>query len=834
MEKNFLLKICVIAALCFSPALLKAQQVNTLYFMDNVPVRNSLNPAFQPYSNFYFGLPVLGYTRYNLWNNSVSIKDIIYKVNGKSVYFVNEYGDKDKLYNTLKKNILVSGELNLSLLDFGFRKGNGYWTFGLNQRVEFYSTIPKDAVKLMLYRTPFVDGNDFNMTSLQVDMKSYTEFALGYSCVLNDKITVGGKVKVLLGNACYTSSNSSLKLNAGIDQWSFTGQNQMNYAGPMTLSGEKFEDFRFSEPSSTSDYFKPTGFGTGIDLGITYKPVPELTLSAALLDFGFITWINNVSNSQSKINYLYKGLGNLNLNSTLSPTAILDSISHAIKTATDTKVTNNEFTTYTSPKLNIGAEYGFYENRLSLGLLSKTTLYGSRLAQEVTTSVNGRPVEWFNMSLSYSFLSGRANNIGVGVGVRTGFLHWFAAADYVPFSYATLPLQAGSAKINLPVSYNSKGMNLAFGVNIVFGNRKDDDHDGVVNKRDKCPETPYSVVVDKDGCPLDTDGDGVPDYLDKCPKTPREAYNHIDQNGCPVDNDSDGIADYKDKCPDTSPEARAYVDSTGCVKDTDKDGVYDFKDKCPDTAPELRAYVDSTGCVKDSDKDGVYDFRDKCPGTPVGVKVDSVGCPLDSDLDGVPDFKDKCPDTPVAERSTVDSTGCSRKTIAPVVALSGNSNAVINDKDTDGDGVPDRIDNCPNERGPASNHGCPDAKKELKNLFQKALQGIQFETGKHIIKPSSFRILNQIADVLKMHKDYLVEIRGHTDNMGNAAKNKELSDRRAKEVMKYLVKKGVEAKQLSAVGFGQTIPVASNKTAAGRALNRRVEFLVTYQEVTFE
>lgn len=802
MKRNFLLKICVFAGLCFSPGLIRSQQVNTMYFIDNVPVRNYLNPAFQPYSNFYFGLPVLGYTQYSLWNNSVSIKDLIYKIDGKSMYFLNEKGNKDKVYQRVKSNGLASADLRINLLDVGFRKGNGYWTVGLSQRFEFYSVIPKDMVKLALYRTPLIDGNYFNMTSLKVSSMAYTELALGYSRILNDKFSVGAKVKVLLGNAAYTSSNTSLQMNAGIEQWSFNGQNVMNYSGPMTLSGKKFEDFRFSEPGSTSDYFKPTGYGTGIDLGVTYKPIPELTLSAALLDFGFITWINNISNAKSTINYVYKGVNNLNLNSEITPSAIGDSLVHALKTATNTDVTNNEFTTYTTPKLNIGAEYAFFANKLSVGLLSRTTMYGKSFGQEITTSVNGRPVEWFNMSLSYSVLSARGSNIGVGLGLRTGFLHWFASADYVPFSYATLPVQSGNVKVNLPVSYNSKGMNLAFGVNIVFGNRKDDDHDGVVNKRDKCPETPYSVVVDRDGCPLDTDGDGVPDYLDKCPKTPREAYNHIDQNGCPVDNDSDGIADYKDKCPDTPVEARAHVDSTGCVKDTDKDGVYDFKDKCP--------------------------------GTPVGVKVDSVGCPLDSDLDGVPDYKDKCPNTSASERSTVDSVGCPRKVAAPVEAIQVSSNAVINDKDSDGDGVPDRIDNCPNQPGPAANHGCPDAKKELKSLFQKALQGIQFETGKHVIKPVSFKILNQIAGVLTMHRDYLVEIRGHTDNMGNAAKNKELSDRRAKEVMKYLVKKGVDAKQLTALGFGQTIPVASNKTAAGRAQNRRVEFLVTYQEVTFE
>ena len=154
--------------------------------------------------------------------------------------------------------------------------------------------------------------------------------------------------------------------------------------------------------------------------------------------------------------------------------------------------------------------------------------------------------------------------------------------------------------------------------------------------------------------------------------------------------------------------------------------------------------------------------------------------------------------------------------------------------DTDGDGIFDYLDNCPKLAGVISNHGCPEIKKEVKKLFQKALQGIQFQTGASTIKPGSFPILNQIAQVLIANPTYLIEIQGHTDNVGKPASNLILSDKRAAAVRDYLIKKGVNNDRMTSHGYGDTKPVAENTTPAGKAKNRRVEFVVTFEETSFE
>lgn len=248
-------------------------------------------------------------------------------------------------------------------------------------------------------------------------------------------------------------------------------------------------------------------------------------------------------------------------------------------------------------------------------------------------------------------------------------------------------------------------------------------------------------------------------------------------------------------------KAYYYVSSVMLVEeapDRDRDGVADKDDKCPD----VMGLAALNGCP-DADGDGIADADDKCPSVKGSVKL--AGCP-DADNDGVADADDKCPNM----AGPLEFAGC---------------------PDTDKDGIPDDKDECPSQAGVASNFGCPEIKMDVKTkeLFQKAMSGIQFESGKDVIKKSSFGILDNVASVLKSNPTWITEVQGHTDNVGNAAENKELSKKRAHAVTKYLKSKGVENK-LTAEGFGMERPIADNKTAAGRAKNRRVEFRITYEQ----
>lgn len=170
----------------------------------------------------------------------------------------------------------------------------------------------------------------------------------------------------------------------------------------------------------------------------------------------------------------------------------------------------------------------------------------------------------------------------------------------------------------------------------------------------------------------------------------------------------------------------------------------------------------------DSDGDGVADAKDSCAATPAGVKVDGMGCPLDADKDGVADYQDKCPDTKAG--AAVDASGCY---------------------------------------------------EVLKNEVSIALD-VKFATGKATIQGDASAEIQKVADFMQKYPNVNVTIEGHTDNRGNAAANKALSQKRADAVKAELVKLGVDAARLTAVGYGSAQPIADNKTEEGRAQNRRV------------
>ena len=249
-------------------------------------------------------------------------------------------------------------------------------------------------------------------------------------------------------------------------------------------------------------------------------------------------------------------------------------------------------------------------------------------------------------------------------------------------------------------------------------------------------------------------------------------------------------------------------------KDSDLDGVRDRDDLCPGTP--TGATVDLDGCPSDSDGDGVLDGLDECADTPAGATIDRHGCPSDSDGDGVLDGLDQCPDTPAG--ATIDDSGCP--------------------SDSDGDGVLDGLDACPDTPShlQVDPDGCPIAitatETELLDTGMIRTSMVTFESGSAELKPSSFDELNSIGETLINWPELRVEIGGHTDSQGGEALNQELSESRAQSVLDYMIASFPEINhdQYSVVGYGESLPVADNGTAEGRARNRRVEFKVLNAE----
>ena len=253
------------------------------------------------------------------------------------------------------------------------------------------------------------------------------------------------------------------------------------------------------------------------------------------------------------------------------------------------------------------------------------------------------------------------------------------------------------------------------------------------------------------------------------------------------DTDGDGIYDKDDACP----EVAGLPEFKGCP-DTDKDGIQDSEDACPEEA----GTKELNGCP-DTDGDGIINKEDACPDDK-GTKMMN-GCP-DADGDGVADKDDKCPTVAGAK----DNAGCPWP-------------------DTDGDGVADKDDKCPTVAGTVANNGCPEVSDDTMKKLNDYGKTILFNSGKASFQKQTIPVLKAMAAILKEYPTAKFSLEGHTDSDGKDTMNQKLSEDRAAAVKNFLVENGIDASRLSSKGFGESMPVDSNKTAKGKANNRRVE-----------
>lgn len=284
----------------------------------------------------------------------------------------------------------------------------------------------------------------------------------------------------------------------------------------------------------------------------------------------------------------------------------------------------------------------------------------------------------------------------------------------------------------------------------------------------------------------DRDNDGIFNQEDACPDVPGP----VENQGCPwPDTDKDGVLDKDDSCIDQPGPA----ENDGCPwKDTDEDGILDKDDSCPTEAGP----VENQGCPwKDTDNDGVLDHNDNCPETP-GLQ-EFNGCP-DTDGDGIMDKEDRCPN----EAGSLENKGC---------------------PDTDGDTLVDVDDECPNVVGPVSNNGCPEVTQEVQKQLNDYARTILFDTGKATIKTESVSVMVDIIQILNEYPNAKFTVEGHTDSVGSSESNQKLSEARANAVLNFLINEGISSTRLTAIGFGEDKPIATNDTANGRKQNRRVE-----------
>lgn len=481
-----------------------AQFLRTSYFMEGTHYRQQLNPALTP-TKGYFNLPVIGAVNATVGSTSLGYQDIIDIIDDGDDFYT-----KPDFMNRLKDNNKLNVNFSTEILSAGWYKGKNFWSFNIGLRTDIGANLTKNMFTF-LNEMETVEENwrnsNYDISGQQLNINAYTEIGLGLSRQINSRLTVGARVKALLG-----IGNMELKLNRvamsanlpsdqQINQWSSESYwNSMtpsqaaqaaqelkdkfnNYHANLTVGAELKSSFKGLElqEEEGKDYVADfdfdsgklgiAGYGFGIDLGASYKILDNLTVSASVLDLGFISW----SKSSTKIASAnpdpidIKGSTYANMVDPNNPNTVMNAVNQLQNDAQGymDRVTNGDVLDYDMLQLEVsdakesrksrlastlvlGAEYGFFNNKLAVGVLSTTRFVQPDALTELTFSANYRPKSWFNVALSYSAIQSAGKSFGLGL--KLGPL--FVGTDY------------------MFLGKNSNSVNGFVGVSIPLGGRK--------------------------------------------------------------------------------------------------------------------------------------------------------------------------------------------------------------------------------------------------------------------------------------------------------------------------------------------------------------------------
>ena len=494
--KNKILYI-ILFALSFST--INAQHINSLYFLENAPMRHTINPAFQPVSKIYIALPMIGSANFSLGINGINMSDLI---------FTNEKGETitalhpevaGLLWKKIPNSLNIETDLPINLISFGRRiKDNGYLTIGVSEHIIANVGLPKSIFSPLLGQSI----ENLDLTTLNASATMYSDIAIGYSHRINKQWTVGGKLKFFIGNAHISGTFSDFEFNSNIDIATLKWRGYLRQAGLTDIrifTGEKelfpseeyiYDDQNDNEQNNTvvenkqildsiKQYILPQGIGGGIDLGFTYKPINQLQIAFSITDLGWIYW-NKGSIGSISVDTTFTGVGDFDIaNYMVDGQFMTNQFTEDIKTDMEKyadafhigEIHDQAFNQMLTANLNVGVDANFWRNRIGIGVYSHTRFFNMqdhlRVTEEITLGATLRPANWFNLALTYSLMNSHWNNVGAAISLAPydGVMITIAA-DYIPLLYADYSINENTI---IPLPYKTNQLNCSLGLAIVIG-----------------------------------------------------------------------------------------------------------------------------------------------------------------------------------------------------------------------------------------------------------------------------------------------------------------------------------------------------------------------------
>lgn len=455
------------AALTMAAAILptSAQELRTSYFMETSNYRHQMNPALldSPYVGMFFSNINIGMT------GNIGAKQFIFDTNGLPGYtgnyryttFMDPNVDAKTFLNKLHDKNRFDLYLNYNLFSVGFKAWGGVNLLELNLRSNTNLTLPKG---LFEFAKTAGEKEHYEFGGLGMRTQNYMELALGHSRDINKQWRVGSKLKFLIGAAYADFTADNVTLDMTEDAWRIQSNAQMKasllksdviHEDPSKNSADgrprvkELDNFGFSLP----------GFGMALDLGVTYKPIENLTLSAAITDLGFISW-KNTHHASSQGDYTFDGFNNIYIGSDKDQTEDIDDQFDQIGDDLEEMFSVYDDGTKTATQalaatLNVGAEYKLPAyDKLKFGFLYTSRIHGKYSWHQGMLNVGVRPVKWFECNVN-----GAVTSTGVTAGgmlsLKAPHFNFYIAADrfFSKMGKQGVPLNSSNGNITFGMTF---------------------------------------------------------------------------------------------------------------------------------------------------------------------------------------------------------------------------------------------------------------------------------------------------------------------------------------------------------------------------------------------
>ena len=425
-----------------------AAQNPTLYFMEGVPLRSQMNPALAPQRG-YFNIPVLGGLAVTAGGNT-SLDHLLFRRDGRLVTLLSpSVSSADALSDLHSKN-LVNADIRVNLLGFGAYTANRkhFWSFDLNLRTSVSTQFPYELFHF------FKTGESAQVRNLGLSSDAYAEAGFNYSFPIGEKFYVGARVKFLVGLARAKSYFTQFNVSLGENEWyaEAVGELEVN-SNLLTIPTRQeagqdgvYRNYYQLDDMEFDAKFKPAGYGAAFDIGATYEPIPNLLVSAAINDIGFIAW-NKASSMHGTVSRRLTFDG-----AQVDASGVAD-IDFDLGELKFEQVDEESATRMLHYTMNLGAEYRLWDRRVGFGALYQIHKYDYAALHNLTASVNFHPVRWFGLSGSYSFIDNRASALGLGLNLNPGWINFYVATDVLltKKSAQWIPIKQGRMNFNLGI-----------------------------------------------------------------------------------------------------------------------------------------------------------------------------------------------------------------------------------------------------------------------------------------------------------------------------------------------------------------------------------------------